>query len=217
MRPRKKYSKPEPKPVGRLVRQKDSLSLQRLGKNQFMFVAPRAAEERVDDIDEVQQMIAGEEFDIARDELLYLVADCSGFIEAHNLLAELALEENDLKLARGHFGFGFEQGLEVLTERFNGELPAHEGYNAHFFAAGRGLARCLIALGDRRTGQDVLERLSRWDPRERDTCDLLAELAEKEKRSSSLLPILDATVEMDDEEDEDDVEIPERGRLTPDQ
>ena len=55
MPPPKKYSKPASKPVGRLVRQKDSLSLQRLGKNQFMFVAPRAAEERVDDIDEVQK------------------------------------------------------------------------------------------------------------------------------------------------------------------
>ena len=41
-------------------------------------------------------MIEADELDIARDELLYLVADCPGFIEAHNLLAMLALEEEIL-------------------------------------------------------------------------------------------------------------------------
>lgn len=70
------------------------------------------------DLVEVHNMIAGAELEIARDELLYLVADCRGFLEAYCILAELALEEGDIPLAKGHYGFAYENGLDALPRGF---------------------------------------------------------------------------------------------------
>jgi len=153
------------------------LALRRLDANRFALQAPACARERQEDIDEVRQMIAAGELEIARDELLYLVADCRAFLDAHNLLAELALEEGNIPLARGHFGFAYEIGLLSLPERFRGTLPADRDYNRAFFLAGRGLARCLISGGKEREGRDVLEQLLRFDPREADARRLLDEIA----------------------------------------
>lgn len=157
------------------------LGLQKVGKGQFVFVPPDVVEERLVDLDEVRQMMAGDELEIARDELLYLVSDCRAFLDAHNLLAELALEENDIKLARGHFGFAYEIGLESLPTGFNGRLPAKQGYNPQFHHAGRGLARCLIALGQPADGREVLLKLLQFDPQEPTARTLLDELAAREK------------------------------------
>jgi hypothetical protein len=156
------------------------LQLKRLEGNRFAFQAPICAIDRKEDLEEVHRMIAAGEPDIARDELLYLVSDCRGFLEAHNLLGELALENNDLALARGHFGFAYEIGLDSLPKRFRGILPADTGYNQPFFLAGRGLARCLIARGKGNDGREVLRRLLRFDPREETVQALLKELEEQE-------------------------------------
>jgi hypothetical protein len=147
-----------------------------LGNNRFAFSAPRCALERDLDLEGVEAMRNEHEPEMARDELLFLVEDCRGFLEAYNLLAELALEENDFNLARGHFGFGYESGMAALPEGFRGLLPATEGYNPHFFLAGRGLARCLIKKGDVRRGREVLEQLAKFDPEEPNVKALLAEL-----------------------------------------
>jgi hypothetical protein len=152
------------------------LQLKRLDGNRFAFQPPICAVDRREDLDEVHTMIAGGELEIARDELLYLVGDCRGFLEAHNLLGELALEEEDLALARGHFGFAYEIGLDSLPKGFRGILPANRDYNKPFFLAGRGLARCLIARGKRAEGREVLKQLARFDPREETVQALLAEL-----------------------------------------
>ena len=127
-------------------------------------------------------MIEADELDIARDELLYLVADCQGFIEAHNLLAMLALEEGDVAIARGHFGFAFENGLEAVPSGFAGRLPADQEYNRQFFDAGRGLARCLVALNKPVEAREILEQLARFDPREESVQALLAELKDPPAR-----------------------------------
>jgi hypothetical protein len=152
------------------------LKLIRIDGNRFSFQVPVCAFDRKEDLDEVHQMIAGGELEIARDELLYLVSDCRAFLEAHNLLGELALEENDIPLSQGHFGFAYEIGLDSLPPGFRGILPANRDYNRAFFLAGRGLARCLIARGQRDKGRDVLVQLSRFDPREESVKSLLAEL-----------------------------------------
>ncbi|MBI3862112.1 MAG: hypothetical protein HY290_09480 [Planctomycetia bacterium] len=152
------------------------LKLFRLDGNRFAFQAPICARDRKEDLDEVQQMIAAGELEIARDELLYLVADCRAFLEAHNLLGELALEENDIPLSQGHFGFAYEIGLDSLPPGFRGILPANRDYNGAFFLAGRGLARCLIARGQRDKGREVLVQLSKFDPREEHVKSLLVEL-----------------------------------------
>lgn len=159
----------------------DVLSLKDLGSGKYALLAPRLATERAEDLEEVREMIEHQELEVARDELLYLVGDCRGFVEAHNLLAELALEENDVKLARAHYGFGFENGLETLPEKFSGKLPAGVEYNPAFFEAGRGVARCLIALGQLAEGRDVLEMLLRFDPEEPEVQSLRDQLDEKQQ------------------------------------
>ena len=62
------------------------LPLKRLDGKRFALQPPICAVDRKEDLDEVHNMIAGGELEIARDELLYLVSDCRGFLEAHNLL-----------------------------------------------------------------------------------------------------------------------------------
>ncbi|MFN0052361.1 MAG: hypothetical protein ACKV0T_09220 [Planctomycetales bacterium] len=159
------------------------LKLRRLNRDHYALLEPVTAIDRMEDIDEVHNMIDGGELEIARDELLYLVSDCRGFLEAHNLLGELALEEGDIPLAQGHYGFAYEIGLASLPPGFQGRLPADKEYNGAFFLSGRGVARCLIARGQRAKGREVLELLARLDPEEPHVRDLLHELAQREKGS----------------------------------
>lgn len=168
-------NKPERRPMG-------AVELKSLGGNRFVFVAPECALDRDLDLAEVIEMRAGGEFEIARDELLYLVADCRGFLEAYLQLAELALEDEDIALAKGHFGFAYEQGLEILPPQFRGTLPSKEGYNPHFYAAGRGLARCLVARQEQDKAREVLEQLLRFDPAEEGARSLLEQLNERNPR-----------------------------------
>lgn len=182
------------------------LRLRRLDANRYALQAPSCAMEREEDLEEVHAMIAEDELEIARDELLYLVADCRAFLSAHNLLGELALREEDISLARGHFGFAYEVGLDSLPPGFRGVLPTQRDYNGEFFLAGRGLARCLIARGQRAEGRGVLQNLQKLDPRNTDVRDLLAELDEQERLGlvSPDLPMLDDLPESEDEDDDDD-------------
>jgi hypothetical protein len=159
------------------------LVLKRLDGRRFAFQPPVCSVDRREDLDEVQKMIAAGELEIARDELLYLISDCRAFLEAHNLLGELALEEEDIAVARGHFGFAYEIGLGSLPAGFQSILPATIGYNVPFFLAGRGLARCLIARGRRSEGRDVLKQLARFDPQEETIQPLLKELGEAEGKN----------------------------------
>ncbi len=87
-------------------------------------------------------MIEAGELDIAIDELRWLLADCPEFIAAHALLGELALRQaNDLPLARGHFGAGYQLGLQALRRaKMPKPLLYSQPANRPFFEAGRGLA-----------------------------------------------------------------------------
>lgn len=152
------------------------LRLEALGKNRFAFRPPHCAGERDADLKEVRAMISAGEEEIARDELLYLVADCRAFLEAHNMLGDLALRAADLAVARGHFGFAYELALASLPKGFRGRLPADRHYNRQFFRAGVGLARCLIARGRPREAQEVLDRLAGFDAREENVQLLLRSL-----------------------------------------
>ena len=178
------------------------LRLRRLDRNRFALAAPSCARDREEDLDEVRRMIIADEREIARDELLYLVADCRAFLAAHNLLGELALELGDVPLARGHYGFAYEVGLESLGDGFQGILPAGLDYNSEFFLAGRGLARCLIATGRREEGRGVLQFLARLDPREADVRTLLDELDEQERTGALPPPVVSDEGEEDDPDEE---------------
>ncbi len=109
-------------------------------------------------------MVAAGEREIARDELRWLLSECHDFLAAHKLLGDLALADNDVRLARGHFGYAYQIGLKAIERADAKLLPySHDG-NRPFFEAGKGLAQCLLKLGKRGLARDVLRRLLELDP-----------------------------------------------------
>jgi hypothetical protein len=129
-----------------------------------VFVHPRSVRDRSEDLEEVRTMIEAGELDLAVDELRWLLADCPEFIAAHALLGELALEKNDVALARGHFGAGYQLGLQILRRaKMPTPLPYSHPANRPFFAAGRGLAGCLAKLGKQPMAREVVESLLQLD------------------------------------------------------
>jgi hypothetical protein len=127
-------------------------------------VHPVCVQQRAEDLAQVHDMLAAGEIDVARDELLWLLDGCRDFIEAHKLLAELALAENDLRLARAHFGFAFQLGADALPP---GDLDPPLSYtlaaNQPFLESAKGLAWCLIQLEMPDQAREVLEQLLRCD------------------------------------------------------
>ena len=127
---------------------------------------PGCVRERAEDLDEVREMIEAGELEVAADELRWLLADCHEFIAAHALLGELALEtNNDLALARGHFGAGYQLGLHALRRaKMPKPLLYSQPANRPFFAAGRGLAACLSRLDKFEMAIEVVDTLIELDP-----------------------------------------------------
>jgi tetratricopeptide (TPR) repeat protein len=83
----------------------------------------------------------------ARDALRYALQGCGDNLWVHVALGRIALEDNDAKLARGHFGYAFELAQRALPPDFSGRLPRHRPANQPFFDAIEGLAACYDALG----------------------------------------------------------------------
>ncbi len=128
-------------------------------------VHPRCARDRQEDVEEVRKMIAAGEVEIAIDELRWLLSGCSDFIDAHRLLGELALEDEDLSLARGHFGYAHQLGLKALGQANpKGRLPYSVPANQSFHEAGKGLVYCLLHLGKRAMAVEVADQLLSCDP-----------------------------------------------------
>jgi hypothetical protein len=127
-------------------------------------VHPRCARDRAEDLDEVRLMIEGGETEIARDELRWLLSDCGEFIAAHVLLGELAVSEGDLPLARGHFGAGYQLGLQTLRRAgMPTPLLFSQPANRAFLEAGRGLVWSLEKLGNSRMSDEIVETLLQLD------------------------------------------------------
>jgi dTMP kinase len=84
------------------------------GGPQWEFVQSRCARRRLEDIAEVVARVEAGEIEIARDELVWLLSECPDFLEGHVQLGLIALEEDDPKLARGHFGRAYELCCRVL-------------------------------------------------------------------------------------------------------
>jgi hypothetical protein len=128
-------------------------------------VHPRCAKVRAEDLEEVEQMIEAGETEIARDELLWLLQDCHDFIDAHIKLGELALLENDLKLARGHFGYAYQIGLKAIeASGSSNNFPYNRPANQSFHEASKGLVHCLVQLGKQGMARDIVKRLTQLDP-----------------------------------------------------
>jgi len=132
----------------------------------WVLVHPRCVRDRAEDLDEARAMIDAGEFEIAVDELRWLLSACPEFIAAHELLGELAVAmHDDLSLARGHFGAGYQLGLQALRRAgMPRPLLYSQPANRSFFEAGRGLIWTLEKLRKRDMAQEIVETLLALDP-----------------------------------------------------
>ncbi len=146
---------------------KNKLSLVRSQSgNAWVFSHPAEVQECAEDLDEVQLMIEAGETDIAVDELRWLLEICSEMLAAHFLLGKLAVEVgNDIDLGRGHFGAGYQLGLQAWR-RAGKPTPVAVLHPANrtFFDCGRGLAWCLHHLQKTPLALEVVQHMLEMDP-----------------------------------------------------
>jgi hypothetical protein len=130
----------------------------------WVFVHPRCARDRVEDLDEVRAMIEAGESDIALDELRWLLSGCAEFIAAHVLLGDLARDAGDLNLARGHYGAGYQLGLQTWRRaKMPRPVLYSQAANRPLFEAGRGLVWALEKLGKSPMAEEVVATLIELD------------------------------------------------------
>ncbi|MEZ6069021.1 MAG: hypothetical protein R3C10_01865 [Pirellulales bacterium] len=127
-------------------------------------VHPRCAAQRREDLEEVEAMLSAGEFEVARDELRWLLDGCSDLVEAHLKLGEIAVAEGDVPLARGHFGYACQVCEAALRGRPLVRLPYELAANRAFFEAAKGAAWCLAQLGRRQDAERIAERMLALDP-----------------------------------------------------
>ncbi|MEX0977734.1 MAG: hypothetical protein WDZ48_02720 [Pirellulales bacterium] len=134
------------------------------GDDAWELVHPRCARDRADDLEEVRKMLEAGEVDVAIDECRWLLQGCSDCLEAHRILGEIALGENDLPLARGHFGYAYRLGAQALEQAGGkGPLPYRLAANQGFHESGKALAWCLMQMGKPEMAAEVVERLLSCD------------------------------------------------------
>jgi hypothetical protein len=135
------------------------------GQEAWELVHPRCARDRAEDLEEVRKMLNAGEVDVAMDECRWLLQGCSDCLEAHRLLAEIALGQNDLPLARGHFGYGYRLGEQALERAGSqGPLPYRLPANQGFLECAKGLAWCVKEMGKREMAAEVITTALRCDP-----------------------------------------------------
>lgn len=151
------------------ARQKPAVGARRVkgesGDEVWELVHPPCVEERADDIEDVAQMLTMGEFEVAQDELRWLLADCSEFVTAHKLLAEIAMGEGDTKLARAHFGYAYHAGnLALEYHNITSGLTYDRAPNRGFLEAAKGLAWCLHELQKPDEALLIAKQIVRLDP-----------------------------------------------------
>jgi tetratricopeptide (TPR) repeat protein len=127
-------------------------------------VHPRCAVERREDIEEVEVMLAAGEFEVARDELRWLLEGCGDLVIAHVKLGEIAVAEGDVPLARGHFGYACQICEAALRPSPQVRLSYACGANQPFFEAAKGVVWCLVQLQRHREAIKIAERMIELDP-----------------------------------------------------
>ena len=141
------------------------MALRRADPDGWELVPPRCTAEREDDLAEAREMIAAGETDVARDELRWLLEECHDFLDAHRLLGELALADEDLPLSRGHFGYAVRIGQRAIERAGNPRpVPYRLPANQAFHESGKGLVWCLLKLGKRDLAVETFELLTSCDP-----------------------------------------------------
>jgi hypothetical protein len=130
-----------------------------------VFVHPRCVRDTAEDLEEVRLMIDAGEHEIALDELRWLLADCAENIAAHVLLGELAAAAGDFPLARGHYGAGYQLGIQTLRRAgMPKPLLYSQPANRAFFEAGRGLIGSLEKLSKSAMANEVVATILELDP-----------------------------------------------------
>lgn len=143
----------------------EMVMLPSLATPSWEFVHPRCARRRREDMEEVEAMIEAGETEIAREELVWLLSECPDFLEAHLHLGLLALEEDDPKLARGHFGRAVELGVRALESAGNPRpLPATLPGNRPFFESAKGLVHALLESGRKGMAVETARKIAAFDP-----------------------------------------------------
>lgn len=145
----------------------NSVTVQRAKSgNDWVLSHPRAVRDITEDLQEVRAMIDAGETDVGIDELRWLLGTCSEAIEAHFLLGKLSVEaDNDVGLARGHFGFGYQLGIKAWRRAQKPiPMPPLHPANRYFFDCGRGLAWCLRELDKPQMALEVVEQLIELAP-----------------------------------------------------
>jgi tetratricopeptide (TPR) repeat protein len=145
-------------------RRPTTVKVRRRPDGRWELVHPADAIELAEDLDEVRSMIDAGEFDVAVDELRWLVEQSHDSVEAHYLLGEIAFEALDFRLARGHFGHAFDLARSALpAEGVGGKLDYGLEANQPFMQATKGLAYCLNELGRHEMAAAVLRELASYD------------------------------------------------------
>ena len=94
-----------------------------------------------------------------------MLSGCSEFIAAHVVLGDLARDSGDVPLARGHYGAGYQLGLQTLRRaKMPKPLLCSQPANKSFFEAGRGLIWSLAKLGKSQMADEVVSTLVELDP-----------------------------------------------------
>lgn len=132
----------------------------------WVLVHPPCVREMAEDLEEVREMIAAGELQIAMEELRWLAGNCAEGMEIHQLLGELAIEDDqDLSLARGHFGHAYQLGTRAWQRAGRPlPLPYAQPANRPLYESARGLAWCLEKLGKSSLADEVVVTLLTWDP-----------------------------------------------------
>lgn len=145
---------------------KNSLALVRAKSgNAWVFSHPREVRECAEDLEEVREMIEAGETAVAVDELRWLLGMCHEMLAAHFLLGKVAVEaDNDIALGRGHFGAGYQLGLQAWRRaRQPKPVAALHPANRVFFDCGRGLCWCLHQLDKNDLAIEVVEQMLGMD------------------------------------------------------
>jgi hypothetical protein len=152
------------------ARESDSIGVRRVPgkmgeKTVFELVHPPCVGRRAEDLEEVYQMLDAGETEVAVDELRWLLSGCHPLLEAHRLLGQIAMADNDLALARAHLDYAYQLGWQAARRRaLDGVLPQRRAANREFFRAGFQLVECLNLLEETSTAAQVLKRLAALDP-----------------------------------------------------
>jgi hypothetical protein len=156
----------------------------------WVFVHPREVRDRAEDLEEVELMIESGELEIALDEVRWLLSDCPEFIAAHVMLGEVAREMGDLPLARGHYGAGYQLGLQTLRRaKWPKPLLYSQLANQPFFLAGQGLTWTLEKFSKPEMAEEIVATLT-----ELDSSDPLHLRSMLDEMRSGGAPVVDLTM-----------------------